>query len=104
MKVYKIESEWDLGIYSLFSHSQKAHKWLESNISNFGFEESLEDLLKSNLIQIKEIEVLTEGTVTISKEMYDELVDDQALLHCLKAVGVDNWEGYDTAMEMFEDN
>lgn len=39
-------------------------------------------------------------TVTIPKEQYDKLVEDQHWLSCLAAAGVDNWEGYDQAIEI----
>lgn len=41
-------------------------------------------------------------TVTISQEEYDELVDDQILLDCLRNAGVDNWEGWDFAIEQYQ--
>jgi hypothetical protein len=43
------------------------------------------------------------NTVRISKEKYEQLLNDQALLECLQACGVDNWDGYGDAMEMFEE-
>ena len=42
-------------------------------------------------------------TVTISKAAYDELLEAQEWLSMLEAAGVDNWEGYDVAREMLED-
>lgn len=41
--------------------------------------------------------------VTITKEEYDRLVDDSYMLSCLEACGVDNWSGWDDAMEMFNE-
>ena len=41
-------------------------------------------------------------TVTISKEEYDSLVEDSLFLECLQGAGVDNWEGYDAAIEMMD--
>lgn len=38
-------------------------------------------------------------TVTISRGEYDQLLADQAKLHALEAMGVDNWSGYSAAME-----
>lgn len=38
-------------------------------------------------------------TVTLSREQYDELLEDQALLRALEAAGVDNWSGWDVALE-----
>ncbi|WP_422023399.1 hypothetical protein [Pyruvatibacter mobilis] len=42
-------------------------------------------------------------TLEIPREEYEELLADQALLYALRAHGVDNWEGYDDAMEDFHD-
>lgn len=42
---------------------------------------------------------MSEDTITISKEEYNELIDDQNLLNALRSAGVDNWEGYDYALE-----
>jgi hypothetical protein len=41
--------------------------------------------------------------VTISKAEYESLLKDSELLSCLEAVGVDNWCGWDDAMEMFNE-
>lgn len=41
--------------------------------------------------------------VTISKDEYDGLIKDAHFLDCLRAVGVDNWEGWGDAMAMFND-
>lgn len=43
-----------------------------------------------------------EETVTISKKEYDKLVEDSAFLGCLRAAGVDNWDGYGDAHEMMD--
>ena len=42
-------------------------------------------------------------TVTISKEEYDSLLEDQHMLQCLQGAGVDNWDGYDLAIEMMNE-
>lgn len=41
--------------------------------------------------------------VTISKEYLDDLESDSTFLSYLRAVGVDNWEGYSIAQEMFDE-
>lgn len=41
-------------------------------------------------------------TVTISKEQYDELLERDRWLDALEAAGVDNWQGYDFAHEIFD--
>ena len=43
-----------------------------------------------------------DGTVTISQEDYDELVSDQQFLRALQGAGVDNWDGYEYAVEALE--
>lgn len=40
-------------------------------------------------------------TLPIAK--YDELVEDQKLLRALLAAGVDNWEGYEIALDYLEE-
>lgn len=40
-----------------------------------------------------------DGTLTISKEDFDSLMADSRLLNTLKAHGVDNWEGWEAAIE-----
>lgn len=39
--------------------------------------------------------------VKISREHYKSLLDDQLKLNCLENAGVDNWCGYDFAMEEY---
>lgn len=41
------------------------------------------------------------GVVEISKEYLDELLDESFLLNCLRNAGVDNWEGWDYAIEVY---
>lgn len=41
--------------------------------------------------------------VTITKAEYEQLQIDSDKLSCLEAIGVDNWQGYDDAMEMFRE-
>ena len=41
--------------------------------------------------------------VTISEKEYQELLDDSLLLNCLRQAGVDNWDGWDGAVEMYEE-
>lgn len=40
-------------------------------------------------------------TVTISEEEYKELLDNQRFLLALQNAGVDNWEGYDYALDEY---
>lgn len=42
-----------------------------------------------------------EETVTISKKVYDQLLDSQIFLDCLESMGVDNWSGYDEAVKEY---
>lgn len=44
-----------------------------------------------------------EPTITITVREYNKLMDSQNLLTCLQNAGVDNWEGYDFAMEDFHE-
>jgi hypothetical protein len=44
-----------------------------------------------------------ENTVTINVDRYKELLEAEALLDCLKACGVDNWNGWSEAHEMMNE-
>ena len=41
--------------------------------------------------------------VEISQEEYDQLIDDSLLLNCLRNAGVDNWDGWDFAIEAYQE-
>jgi len=41
--------------------------------------------------------------ITITQEQYNELITDQQFLEALRAAGVDNWDGYDYAVEMINE-
>lgn len=42
-------------------------------------------------------------TITISLKEYNELLKDSEFLSYLQGAGVDNWEGYDLAVEMMNE-
>jgi hypothetical protein len=48
------------------------------------------------------VKELTEETVTITKAEYEALLDRVNFLDCLEGCGVDNWQGYGDAYEMYE--
>ncbi len=39
------------------------------------------------------------GIVVLSQERYDELVEAEEFLQKLASAGVDNWEGYEQALD-----
>ena len=41
--------------------------------------------------------------ISISEEEYDSLLNDSILLNCLQMMGVDNWDGYDDAIEQYQE-
>jgi hypothetical protein len=47
---------------------------------------------------------MSEELICIPKLVYEEMLDDQLLLNCLRAAGVDNWSGYDFALETYEEH
>ena len=47
---------------------------------------------------------MTEKTITISLERYEELINTEKLMRALEGAGVDNWEGYDIAIEYMEED
>jgi hypothetical protein len=44
-----------------------------------------------------------EETVTISKKEYESLLEDSEMLLALQNAGVDNWDGYDYALELLKE-
>jgi len=44
-----------------------------------------------------------ELNITISKEEYESLLEDSKKLTALENAGVDNWEGYDYAIELMRE-
>ena len=46
---------------------------------------------------------MTNETVTISRDEYDELIDQYHWLCCLEAAGVANWEGFDVARRIYQE-
>lgn len=45
----------------------------------------------------------SEEPVTIPREVYNHLTNEKMLLNCLRYAGVESWEGYHTAQEMYEE-
>lgn len=45
----------------------------------------------------------TEETITITKKEYNSLLEDSKWLQALEGAGVDNWQGYDYAKELFNE-
>ncbi len=43
----------------------------------------------------------TEETVVITKSEYESLLEDSKWLRCIENAGVDNWDGFDYARELF---
>ena len=46
---------------------------------------------------------MNDTTVEIEQSVLKKLRNDSAFLGCLNACGVDNWCGYDDALEMLEE-
>ena len=44
-----------------------------------------------------------EETVTISKKEYESVLEDSKKRTALENAGVDNWQGYDYAMELMRE-
>ena len=42
--------------------------------------------------------------VTITEEEYNRLVNSAKFLNCLEACGVGNWDGYEYAIDMLEED
>ena len=47
---------------------------------------------------------MAEEIVTISKKEYDQLKSDSAFLQALMQAGVDNWDGFSYAQEIWDES
>lgn len=47
---------------------------------------------------------MQEETITIPLKEYNDLIDSQAWLDALESAGVDNWSGYDYAVELYKED
>ena len=45
----------------------------------------------------------TTETITISTREYEQLLKDQLWLQCLEEAGIDNWEGFDEALNIWRE-
>lgn len=41
--------------------------------------------------------------ILIDRDLYDSLMEDRRWVNALEGAGVDNWSGYDYAMELFKE-
>lgn len=48
------------------------------------------------------ITIIGEKEVILPREEYDELFDDALFLSALREAGVDSWEGYDEAVNIYD--
>ena len=47
---------------------------------------------------------MANDTITIPVEEYERLLNDSHFLEALRAAGVDNWDGYEVAQDMMEED
>ena len=47
---------------------------------------------------------MSEETITITMKLYNSLVEDSRWLTYLERAGVDNWSGYDFAIELRDED
>jgi len=49
------------------------------------------------------VEIIRDPRVTISCAEYNRLLERDDWLQCMEACGVDNWQGIDDAIDMYND-
>jgi hypothetical protein len=47
--------------------------------------------------------LIEQEMVTISKKEYEDMLDDLTWLTCLEDAGVDNWSGYEYAIQLLKE-
>jgi ribosomal protein S2 len=67
-------------------------------------EEIIKDKIDESIKKVQSADQILSVTVSMSVKEYQDLKRDQKMLEALEAAGVDNWEGYPDAMEIFEQN
>ena len=60
-------------------------------------------LKNKNIVNIQNITEELKDYTLVKTSHLQSLLDDSDFLDCLKSVGVDNWDGYDEAREMYYD-
>lgn len=65
-------------------------------------QEEDQELLRHFLVALSKLS--REGVVLCKAEDYHRMSDNEDLLYSLKGAGVDNWEGYDLALEDYWEN
>ncbi len=60
--------------------------------------------MKVNMMELCTFEQLLKNSarIAINKKLYEELIEDSRILSALRGAGVDNWDGYDDAMQSLE--
>lgn len=56
-----------------------------------------------NIVDIQSIAKELKDYTLVKTSHLQSLLDDSDFLDCLKSAGVDNWDGYENAQEMFYD-
>ena len=60
-------------------------------------------LNNKNIVDIQNIAKELKDYTLVKTSHLQSLLDDSDFLDCLKSAGVDNWDGYDAAREMYYD-
>lgn len=89
------------GVY--FSEYMEEYRGLEAVVFKIAYENNYTLSVGRDWYWSDEMLEKAEETVTIRKSDYDKLIHDSKLLNCLEACGVDNWNEYDEAHEMMEE-
>lgn len=108
MKLIKIWCEWDVGQDGfMFVSKPVAREWCEQNkyLKDMCRDNECEvqDYVDDGMISFEELEVIGDAVI-LSQDRYDDLSEKEDWLCSLEAAGVDNWEGYDFAKEMHEND
>ena len=103
------EKETTLGYYTKFEQALSAipQEVLKGNDDTVIIKDKLNQI-KADIKQIKEYPVIVvkeeketkEDEISINKKYYEQLLEYEKKLDALECAGVDNWGGYDDAMEI----
>jgi hypothetical protein len=106
MKVYLADTGVNIDEIAIFDTERKALDYIiQKKYSGVHYEDMSLDWKETNARRyVVEIKVkYMEETITISKKEYESLLKDSKKLSALEAAGVNNWDGYDYAIELMQE-
>jgi hypothetical protein len=99
---YKLAETIRDDIYKLSQTLITLEKERLKNKEDIKYKLELDRKRKEEKALFNQLQKNMDETITITKKEYDSLIEDSETLSALESAGVDNWSGYDYAMEILK--